>query len=68
MTTRHNEARQEGDRWMTTRQMADHLRISEKTLLRLAREHLIPCWRYGQIVRFQPDAVERALCRPGMRG
>jgi len=51
--------------WMTAQEMGDYLCISPKTVLKLARNSVIPCIRYGQIVRFKLEDVEAALARPG---
>lgn len=47
--------------WLTTKQMAQRVKLHEKTLLRLAREKVIPCLRAGRAYRFNPLVVEQAL-------
>jgi len=57
--------RPESPAWVTTQELAEYLRLHPKTVLRLAKEHVIPCLRAGQAIRFRPDEVEAALRRPG---
>ena len=59
--TNTNHATTDGVTWLTTEQMACRLNLHEKTILRLARARVIPCLRAGRAVRFDPEAVERAL-------
>jgi len=54
--------------WITAQELANRLKVHKGTVLRLAREHVIPCWRHRQIVRFRVEEVEDALLRPGRRG
>ncbi len=50
-------------RWMTAGEIAFRLRLHRKTILRLARAGVVPCLRAGHAIRFDPVAVEAALCR-----
>lgn len=53
------EAREE---FLTARQLAEVLQVSESTVRRLAREGRIPCVRLTpRLLRFNPKAVYRAL-------
>ena len=53
------EAREE---FLTARQLAEVLQVSESTVRRLAREGRIPCVRLtSRLVRFNLKAVYRAL-------
>ena len=53
------EAREE---FLTARQLAQVLQVSESTVRRLAREGRIPCVRITpRLLRFNPKAVYRAL-------
>jgi len=53
------EAREE---FLTARQLAEVLQVSESTVRRLAREGRIPCVRITpRLLRFNPKAVYRAL-------
>ena len=53
------EAREE---FLTARQLAQVLQVSESTVRRLAREGRIPCVRLTpRLLRFNPKAVYRAL-------
>jgi excisionase family DNA binding protein len=53
------EAREE---FLTARQLAGVLQVSESTVRRLAREGRIPCVRLTpRLLRFNPKAVFRAL-------
>ena len=40
-----------------------HLGVSGRTVLRLAKQGSIPCVRLNRLVRFDVDAVDRALNR-----
>ena len=56
------EAREE---FLTARQLAQVLQVSESTVRRLAREGRIPCVRLTpRLLRFNPKAVYRALDGP----
>ena len=53
------EAREE---FLTSRQLAEVLQVSESTVRRLARDGRIPCVRLTpRLLRFNPKAVFRAL-------
>ena len=53
------EAREE---FLTARQLAEVLQVSESTVRRLARDGRIPCVRLTpRLLRFNPKAVFRAL-------
>jgi excisionase family DNA binding protein len=53
------EAREE---FLTARQLAEVLQVSESTVRRLARDGRIPCVRLTpRLLRFNPRAVYRAL-------
>ena len=49
--------------WLSTREMADRLKLHTKTILKLARAGRIPCLRAGRAIRFDPRAVEDALAQ-----
>ncbi len=48
---------------LTTAEMAARLQVHPKTVLKLAREGVIPSIRVGQQLRFDPIEVETALRR-----
>lgn len=48
-------------KWLTPRQVADHLQLHEATVRRLSRRGLIPAMRVGQQLRYDLAAVEAAL-------
>jgi excisionase family DNA binding protein len=48
-------------RLLTIVEVADHLRLSEKTLRRLIARGRIPCVRIGRQIRFLPGDVFRWL-------
>ena len=50
---------------LNSREMAARLRVHAKTVQRLAQQGLIPSIQVGQQLRFDPEAVEAALQRPG---
>lgn len=55
--------REEGrEEFLTARQLAEVLQVSESTVRRLARDGRIPCVRLTpRLLRFNPKAVFRAL-------
>ncbi|HEX6183329.1 MAG TPA: helix-turn-helix domain-containing protein [Pyrinomonadaceae bacterium] len=60
------EAREE---FLTARQLAEVLQVSESTVRRLARDGRIPCVRLTpRLLRFNPKAVFRALDGDGAHG
>jgi len=58
----------EREEFLTARQLATVLQVSESTVRRLARKRRIPCVRLTpRIVRFHLDAVREALDVPRSR-
>jgi len=47
--------------FFTTAELADVLRVSRKTVLRMARRGALPCHQFGRAKRFRRDEVERFL-------
>ena len=43
--------------------MGNHLGVSGRTVLRMAKEGSIPCVRINRLVRFDMDDVDRSLNR-----
>lgn len=59
---------EEREEFLTARQLATVLQVSESTVRRLARKRRIPCVRLTQrIIRFHLDAVREALEVPRSR-
>ena len=58
-----HQHREEGrEEFLTARQLAEVLQVSESTVRRLARDGRIPCVRLTpRLLRFNPKAVFRAL-------
>jgi excisionase family DNA binding protein len=53
------------DEFLTARQLAEILQVSESTVLRLARRRRIPCVRLSpRIIRFHLEAVREVLDAP----
>jgi excisionase family DNA binding protein len=53
------------DEFLTARQLAEILQVSETTVRRLAQKRRIPCVRLSpRIIRFHLDAVREALDVP----
>ena len=56
------------EEFLTARQLAKHLQVSESTVRRLAAKRRIPCVRLTpRIIRFHLDAVREALEVPRYR-
>lgn len=52
------------ERPVTTRQLADHLQVSERTIASYREQRLIPFWRINsRNIRYRISDVERALSR-----
>jgi Helix-turn-helix domain len=52
------------ERPVTTRQLADHLQVSERTIASYRERRLIPFWRLNsRNIRYRISDVERALSR-----
>jgi excisionase family DNA binding protein len=59
---------EEREEFLTARQLAQVLQVSESTVRRLARKRRIPCVRLTpRIIRFHLDAVREALEVPRSR-
>ena len=58
-----HQHREDGrEEFLTARQLAEVLQVSESTVRRLARDGRIPCVRLtARLLRFNPKAVFRAL-------
>ena len=54
-------------RAMTAEEVADLLNISRFTVLRKAKRHVIPSFRVGHVIRFDPRALASWLCTHGVR-
>lgn len=55
----------EKEEFLTARQLAEILQVSETTVRRLAQKRRIPCVRLGpRIIRFHLEAVREALDVP----
>ena len=53
------------ERLLTTRDVAEMLRLHEKTVRRMVREGRLPCLRLGRAVRFKVDDILRWLSARG---
>ncbi|MDI6854684.1 MAG: helix-turn-helix domain-containing protein [Deltaproteobacteria bacterium] len=53
--------------FMTTRELADLLRVSEMTVRRLASRGEIACYRFGRKMRFSVDDVQEFMKRSKTR-
>jgi hypothetical protein len=52
------------ERPVTTRQLADHLQVSERTIASYREQRLIPFWRLNsRNIRYRVSDVERALAK-----
>jgi putative molybdopterin biosynthesis protein len=49
--------------FMTTRELADLLRVSEMTVRRLVNRGEIPCYRFGRKMRFLVEDVQKFMTR-----
>jgi putative molybdopterin biosynthesis protein len=49
--------------FLTTRELADLLRVSEMTVRRLVQRGEIPCYRFGRRIRFLVDDVQAFMTR-----
>jgi len=59
------ETMPEREEFLTARQLAEILQVSESTVRRLAQKRRIPCVRLSsRIIRFHLDAVREALDVP----
>jgi hypothetical protein len=55
------------ERPVTTRQLADHLQVTMRTLANWRKQGLIPYWRLtARALRYELSAVERALSKPNL--
>ena len=62
MKDAHPNREETREEFLTARQLAEVLQVSESTVRRLAREGRIPCVRLTpRLLRFNPRAVYRAL-------
>lgn len=62
MKDAHPNREEARDEFLTARQLAEVLQVSESTVRRLAREGRIPCVRLTpRLLRFNLKAVSRAL-------
>jgi excisionase family DNA binding protein len=52
----------------TADELAPSLKVSARMLQRLAQRGEIPCYRIGRLLRFDPEAVRRALQKEGDTG
>jgi predicted site-specific integrase-resolvase len=60
-----NEALGSRERPVTTRQLANHLQVSARTLANWRKDGRIPYWRLtARALRYELSAVERALAKP----
>jgi len=55
------------DEIMTTKQVAEYLKLNLMTVYRLAREGKLPASRIGRSWRFKRDAVEKLLAEQPSR-
>ena len=49
--------------FFTAAELATVLRVSSKTVLRMARRGALPCHQFGRAKRFRREEVERFLLR-----
>jgi excisionase family DNA binding protein len=50
---------------ITTRQLANYLRVTTRTLANWRKEGRIPYWKIGErVIRYELSAVEAALGKP----
>ena len=62
MKDAHPNREESREEFLTARQLAEVLQVSESTVRRLARDGRIPCVRLTpRLLRFNPKAVFRAL-------
>ncbi len=62
MKDAHSNREEAREEFLTARQLAEVLQVSESTVRRLARDGRIPCVRLTpRLLRFNPKAVFRAL-------
>ena len=62
MKDAHQNREEAREEFLTARQLAEVLQVSESTVRRLARDGRIPCVRLTpRLLRFNPRAVFRAL-------
>jgi predicted site-specific integrase-resolvase len=53
------------ERPITTRELANHLRVTTRCLANWRKQGLIPYWRLtARALRYELSAVERALSKP----
>jgi hypothetical protein len=61
----NTEALGSRERPITTRQLADHLQVTTRTLANWRKQGLIPYWKLTRCaLRYELSAVERALAKP----
>jgi excisionase family DNA binding protein len=52
-------------RWMSTREAAEHLGVTLRSLYRFIDEGSLPAYRFGRVIRLKEEDVERFIeaCR-----
>jgi excisionase family DNA binding protein len=55
----------ESIRWMSTKDAAEHLGITLRSLYRFIDEGTLPAYRFGRVIRLKEDEVDRFIeqCR-----
>ena len=54
--------------FFTAAELATVLRVSQKTVLRMARRGALPCHQFGRLKRFRREDVEQFLARSRLLG
>ena len=49
------------ERLLTVREIAKDLNVSQRHVINLTNRRMIPCLRLGRAIRYDSDAVQRAL-------
>jgi excisionase family DNA binding protein len=49
--------------YFNRRQLADYLKVSERTISNMVRQRRIPVIRFGRSVRFDPVTVRKAMAK-----
>lgn len=63
----HDPGRQVGEqiRWMSTKEAAEHLGVTLRSLYRFIDEGMVTAYKFGRVIRLQQGDVERFIesCR-----
>lgn len=52
--------------YVTAKEVAEHLGVTDKTVYKWAREGIIPCRRFGRTVKFSIEDIERKAIENGV--